>query len=462
MIDVIKTRNLYEAHAGPDRKDHKGRRTFVNLIRHGLGLCDEHGNNYKDRAGNRILKESEAQFTAEEFSLQESAEAIIGPAWRHLFNPQAQADLRGHNRMLESQYGDDPRALLEAVGTGVDVSSFADINAWTATTGGLIERKILERFNRPDYVGDQLMPDEPTRVAEGQKIIGVSRIGDLAEARQPGMPHKRAGFGERYVTLQKTRENALAVDVNKEAVWFDLTGQVLDEAGEVGELVGYRKEIDKIDAFIGVTTGSGGLYKWTYKGTAYAFYNPALATNAPTNQASNELLDWTNFEAVFTAMVRFVDAETGIRIRVRPNRVMVNPKKLATATLILGQTQTERRTAPSSTTQSSATLLNVGSAAMNPVNIFGQFGAPLWSELVEQRCTDSSGLALSQANADKYWWVWEAGRPFKYYANWPLTITQAPGTQYDQIDRGVVFSVFANERGMPGAISPWHLYNSTN
>jgi hypothetical protein len=462
MIDVVKTRNLYEAHAGPDRKDGKGRRTFVNLIRHGLGLCDEAGNNYRDRAGHRVLRESESKFSSEEFSLQETAEAIIGPAWRNIFNPSKQAQRDAHNRLLESDNPDDSRALLEGVGVGVDVSSFADINAWTATTGGLIERKILERFNRPDFIGDDLMPDEPTRIAEGQKIIGVSRIGDFAESRQPGMPHKRAGFGERYITLQKTRENALAVDVNKEAVWFDLTGQVLDEAGEVGELVGYRREIDKIDAFLGVTTQSTGLYKFTYKGTAYNTYSTSAPyTNGPVNSQTNVLTDWLGLQASWLAFVRMLDPETGIRIMVRPDTMLVNPGNLAIATLILNQAQTQRRTAGATLTQATAVNLNVGTANMNPADMFGA-AKLLWSPLVEQRCTDASGLALSQANTDILWFHFQRGKPFRYFANWPLTLTQAPGTSYDQIDRGVIFSMFANERGMPGVTSPWHVMKNTN
>src|SRR5205807_607255 len=98
-----------------------------------------------------------------------------------------------------------------------------------------------------------------------------------------------------YVTTPATRENALAVDVNKEAVFYDLTGNVLQMAASVGEWLGYRKELDAIDCFIGVTSQSTGLSAFNYGGTAYNTYSTSQIIGKSTlvNQQSNPLLDWT-------------------------------------------------------------------------------------------------------------------------------------------------------------------------
>ncbi len=44
----------------------------------------------------------------------------------------------------------------------------------------MIERRILEQFQNPMFVGDMICPDEQTRIAEGQKVIGAGRIGPKA------------------------------------------------------------------------------------------------------------------------------------------------------------------------------------------------------------------------------------------------------------------------------------------
>jgi|GEM_PF-496452 hypothetical protein len=459
MRNIRKTRQLYESYVGEDRSRPRGRHAFVTQIRHWLGLCDRHGNNYRDpRSGNRIVRE--AQMAPEEFDLSELGAAMVGPEFKSFFDPSNPGSLSGvasYRLLAESQFGEDPRALLEATGVGVDVSSFADINAWTGVTGGLIERKILEAFQSPKFIADELMPPEPTRVAEGQKVIGASRLGDQAEERQPGEPHRRTQFGERYVTLAKTRENALAVDVTKEAVFFDLTGQIMERAASVGEWIAYRKELDVIDAFIGVTTQSGGKYQFVYKGVAANTYATSR-TNGYLNQQSNVLNDWQALQNSWLLFVRMQDPETSTRILTAPDAIVVNPGNLATAELILGATETERRTAGAATQSTAATL----QIARTPGSPFAKRVTKLiWSPLIEQRCTDASGLNLSQTDATNLWFHFEYGRPFRYMQNWPLNVMQAPSTNYDMIDRGLVASYFANERGMPSVWSPWHIVKNT-
>lgn len=461
MLNGSKLRQLYESYVNdPTRAGGAGRYGFVVHVRHMLGLCDAEGNDYRDRAGNRRIQE--AQLQAEEFDLGDLGFALIGHDFKRYFDPTNPGSLSGvaSFRMLtEAANPGDGRALLESTGVGIDVSAFANINAWTAVTGGLLERRLLEGFYNPQFIADELMPAESTRMKEGQKVIGVSRIGDKGKERQPGQPHERAGFGERWVTLPSTRENSLAIDVTKEAVFFDLTGGILEEASQVGEWLAYRKEIEVIDAFIGVTSQSGGRVAFNYKGTAYDTYSPTRV-NGYLNQQANELIDWTSFEASWLLFQRMEDPHTGTRILAMPDTVLVNPGKVATAEMIVGASAMERRTAGSAT-QATAGTLNVSQGSANPVSRFG-VKKVLFSPLVEQRCTDASGLALTPTNATKYWWHFQQGRVFKYMQNWPLTVAQAPANNYEMLDRGLVASYFANERGTPSVHSPWHGARNTN
>lgn len=472
MINIFKVRSLYESRR--TRQGGRGRLQFVNEMRHQLGLCDKNGSDYKDRAGNRILKNPTLR--PDEFSLQEMAEAIVGPAWRIFFNPTDQGSLNGfmrHKMLCESQYPGDPRALMEATGIGVDPSAFLDINAFTSVTGGLIEVKILENFKSPEFIADYLAPAEPTKL-NGQKIINAARIGAKGLRRNPNEPHARAQFGERYVTTPATRENALAVDITKEAVFYDLGTDLMRVAGDVGEWLGFQKDLDVIDCFIGVSSGvSGGsttlANNFNYKGTAYTMYS-ATAQLGYTNQlAANGLTDWTSIESSWKQFVRATDPETSTRIYVRPDTILVNPAKVATAELICNAMRTERRTAGSST-QSTAATLQIADTPGVP-DIIKNLQV-IWSPLVEQRCTDSglaypgsggyNGLNLSQSNADLYWWHFQRGRPLKWMQNWPLTTWQFSGGQYEMLDKGIIATYGANERGVAAVVSPWHVVMNTN
>jgi len=446
-VNILKIRELYESR----KNNPAGKLAFLNDIKHGLGLTDKNGNPNRDQAGNHKL--TEQKLKPEQFSIQELAEGIIGSQWRNHFDPAngaAMARYTAARSLVESGFPNDSRALLEATGIGIDPTAFANINAFTSVVGGLIEVKILEAFQNPSLIADQLCPAEPTKL-NGQKVIGVNRIGDKGRRRNPGEPHTRAQFNERWIETPETRENALAVDVLKESVFFDLTGDILNVASSVGEELAYRKELEVIDTIIGVNNS------FKYNGTAYNTYVTS-ETLGYLNDHSNPMVDWTSIQASMLRFARMKDPGTGKRVLIQPNTILVNPARLATAQLILGANMTETRVAAGAT-QATAGTLQIRQTPGNPYS--GQFNV-LSSPLIEQRCTDADGLNLSQSNADDYWWIMQSGKSFRYMQNYPLNVQQAAPNQYEMLDKGIVASYFANERGIPSVWSPWHIVRNKN
>lgn len=475
---VQKTRNLYESYLHRDKEGIPGvsapgraRQTFVAHMRHRLGLCDKNGDDYKDRAGNRVLRECpdpQHRLRAEDFSFKELMESIVGPGTSNfLADDRTLMEWKASNFAVTERFANDPRALLEAPGVGVSPSAFADINAWTAINSGLIERRILEAFENPMFIGDMICPDEQTRIAEGQKVIGASRIGPKALIRNPGEPHPRAGLGERWVQLPRTQEWALAIDITREAAFFDLTGQVLQHAGNVGEWIAYQKELRKIGAVIGTSDQTGNSTSpnaFNYDGTAFQLYNttaPSSLANMINAQTGNPMIggDWTTFQSSWLLAQRMVDPETQTRILTMPDTVLVNPAALATADLIIGARGVERRTAPGAT-QSSAVTLTIQDTAMNPTNRLGVKNV-LSSPLLEMLCLNATtanpiGLGLSQSDTNNRWWHFASGKAFKNMVTWPLSVMQAPAaSNYEMIDRGLIQSTFANERSTPSVWNIW-------
>jgi hypothetical protein len=280
MIGKQSTRQLYASM----RRD-GGPGNYVRRMYHLMGLKDRHGRDYRDQYNRRILKDPmghdgrpQPRLLAEEFSLRDLCEGILGDAnVEARFNPSI---LQRANLFEQSQ------PIMEA-GTGaIAASQFSDINAFTAVVAGLLEIKILEQFENPAFIADKLMPPDPTKMFAGRKVIGATRMGDVAEVRLPGMPTARINIGERWITQPPTVENALSSEVTQEAVFLDLTGEVLQNASDVGTWLGYRKELRCIDAFIGVPYAQ----TYSYKGTAYqSFISNGYFNNDLTGQ---ELFHW--------------------------------------------------------------------------------------------------------------------------------------------------------------------------
>src|SRR5262249_25614318 len=151
------------------------------------------------------------------------AEATLGPQYQGeaLMRSPVWNQVLAHQRSAQAER----RPIMEDTGAGaVPPSAFGDINAFTSVVAGLLEIEIRAGWEFPDFIMDEVMPDKPTRMFDGRKVIGTSELGDVAEPRYPGNPTKRAGFGERWIMQPRTVEISLACEVLQETVYLDLTG----------------------------------------------------------------------------------------------------------------------------------------------------------------------------------------------------------------------------------------------
>lgn len=408
---------------------------FARRLCHMIGVTDSSGRAYHDKLGNRRLRPTATgeRLDTSEISLRVLAESLLGEdAIERELRPGLLRDLQERN-------------VLEDTGAGAIMpSAFANINAFTAVTAGLLEAMVLEAYENPIFIGDILAPPEPSKQFEGRKTMGVARIGDQAEERLPGMPTKRVQVGERWMTQPRTVENALSCEVTQEAIFLDLTGGQLAEntgAQGLGEWLGYRKELRIIDSFIGVSTAN----QFNYKGTTYNTYAAAGTLYDNLISSGNELTHEDNVESVLIKFRDMVDAETATRILIQPNTALVNRKKIRTANSIFGPTAQAYQFRDNETAGAGIkTQINVADPAYK-----GQFRL-IESPLVYQRCNAADGLNLSAANSEKAWWLFEAGsKTHVYVQNWPLRTQSAAPNQVDLIDRGVVVYTKADERGVP-------------
>ncbi len=425
MITKLGFRALLEAN-GSDY----GR--FSRHLTHLLGLTDRDGRYHEDAAGNRVLRDpadGQKRLSPSEISVRALTESLLGEDWDREIKRVSQwiaiRELMEHDR-----------TLLEDNGAGaVGASSFANINAFTAATAGLLEAGILEAYESPEFVGDRLAPAEPSRQFEGRRTIGVARLGDQAEERLPGMPTKRVQFGDRWIEQPRTVENALSCELTQEAIYLDLTGgQVSEQGNSVGDWLAYRKELRVIDSLIGLTQS------YNYKGNAYQTFSAG-------GFIDNDLVgnDLEVPQNIMNAELKFrdmTDPETGTRIRIAPNTVIVQKEREIAASLLFGGDVMSYQTAP--VRAAGAQQIRTEGPNIFRARNYQILSSPLIFERVQL------GLGVSYANAGRYWWLMESGpRSHVYVQNWPLRTQTAAPNQVDMIDRGIVLYVKADERGVP-------------
>lgn len=424
-------KTLYESFKKESADPRHGPTKFCNLVRHEwLGLD-------RDAFGRPSLRQDRPA-KPEEFSLRELTETMLGPQWEEI--------LTHRHRPYNAH-------LLEAGATAVQPSQFIDINAWDVTVGGLIEAKLIEAFQTPDFIGDKITRKIPTKL-NGEKLIGIGRIGDKAEIISPGQPHPRAQFTERYITTPALTKKALAVEVTKEAVFFDLTNNVLSQAETVGKEIGLRKEKLIFDVVIGSVQNP-----YNYGGVAYNTY---LTSGNWVNTQSNPLTDWTNLNLAWQLLAKMTDQESSQRITVKVDTLLCTPYLIPTAQYVRKATQIEPLTSGPGNSN-----FNVGQRTFAP-NVTDYFGQSLEtyellaSPILHQRLTDTDGANLADSNARQYWWMFNRQEAFGYMENWPLTVTQAPANDYIMADYDTVLAVFANERGTPVVLEPRKVIRNTN
>lgn len=413
---------------------------FIRSMHSLLGLRNERGIKYRDAEGRQVLENQTIR--PDNVSLKGIATAIFG-----------EQNIERRLSVPAPKFNELESDVLEA-GNDIVPGNFADITAYNETVAGLLEVKILEAYNRPEFLAPQLATTIPSNKVQ-EKFIGISTPADAAQARKPGQQHPRAALTERYVTTPITQNRANAIDVTREAVMFDLTRQLMEHAELVAQTLALRKEYLMLDVVLGITNN------YTYDGTTY--YTYVASGGNWVNVVNNDLTDWTCLDTDYVLFSKMTDQETGQPISVDARDLLVMPGRYALMKKILHDTQV-RQGSIALTTDVGMPLGYGG----NPIS--GQWNEPMVSQYAYKRLMDSladNGLlalinaqntqAYAASEAGAMWFAGNFKKAFMYIENMPLTVTRAAPTSYEMADRGLVFSMFIDEMGIPAIREPRYI-----
>jgi hypothetical protein len=412
----------------------KGPVGFKVLVDQMLGLRNLQGHRNRDEDGHPVLES--ASMRPEQFSILGLGKAIFG---------SEEATMRKFSSGPAAPPIPEMSADVMEAGNDIVPSMFQDISAWNETIASLIEVKIIEGWERPEFVLSKLAKNVPSNKLQ-EKAIGISTPGDTAQSRQPGQTHPRATVSQRYVISTITQNVSNAIDVTREAVQFDLTRELLDSAELVGHTLALRKEYNLTDAFIGVPS----YCPYNYGGVTYSTFvssggNWVNLIQNPVGASGYSALD--NDYLLFSQMT---DQETGQPVAIDARQLVTVPALNATLSHLVRQTQVAIGSAPGAT---SGTL--VRGYGESPLKLAGQqWEAPIVSPYIYRRATDPDGLALTPTNAAGLWFACNVEKYLWYVENSPLVVEKAAPTSYAMLDRGLVYSVFADQRGIPMVKEP--------
>ncbi len=374
-----------------------------------------------------------------EVVIRRMADALLGhDVVEEHFNPQGGSGLEFNSMpMLES---------------ALDPTTFLNVNVMNLAVAGLVNARILEQFDAPDYIGRNLITIVPTTM-NGHKIVGVAKIApqtSAAKGRRPGEQHGEVGFTEQYQTTPETVEQALKCVVTKEAYYFDqVTGQVLETAGTIGDELGYGEEKDIADGVMGVTNS------YNFNGTAYNTYQ----TSSPwINDQSNPFTDELDVDESRQLFVAMTDPVTGREIRVNGRDILCMPARELKFRQGLFGSNVQVGTQINSNFPSRYTQAEVGIHKVNG----GMYNVTALTAIWYNRATAADGLNLSASNAKEYWWNGDFKKAFEWHQNWPLTPWQAAASELVMKDRGLIAVYGANYRGIFYSRQPRYVVRNKN
>lgn len=300
----------------------------------------------------------------------------------------------------------------------VNTSLFANI------FGQYVYSQVLRSYDKPELIGDDLVTIIPTNLS-GEKIPGVTPLGDVSENIKEGDPYPQAIFGENWIETPETIKKGFIVDVTKETLHFDKTGLILQRASSVGDWIAVNREKRILDVVLGIAT--------VYKRNSGAFEATYQSDNTVT---TTPLVDWTSVDAADTKYAGIVDPDTGEPIVSTPNTLIVPPALKNVAGRIRRAAGTWQTTSGRET--------HVNDSSLN-----GD-----WT-------VKSNQYVRARSGSDTTWFYGNPKAAFAYMQNWPITVESEGANGPQSFDRDIVARYKASERGAAGVLERRFMLKAT-
>lgn len=354
----------------------------------------------------------------------------LGKLFSECFGHETYLDCKHHGGSVVEHM---QRRLAEAEGA-VATHSFLNI------TGQIVYAAVLEKYQAEEFVFAKMIPEVTPTTLQGEKMAGITDLGDVSVARPEGEPYQLAGVGEDWIFTPPVLDYGRIVAVTWEAVFEDKTGQLMDSCAAVGEWIGFGEEKSAINCVIdeNVTT-----HRYNWRGTTIASYNDNTGTHTWDNlAASNALVDWTDVDNAEQLLNGITNPYTGTPIMMEAKHLIVYKGLEQTARRIVNATEIRVAT-PGYATSGNPTLTNMVNPYQNKYQVV------------------TSRLLAQQLATDTSWFLGDISKYAKRMVAEPLQVVTRTTNTEDEFSRRVVAQYRANKRYAHVCVQPRALIKST-
>lgn len=296
-------------------------------------------------------------------------------------------------------------------------------SAFPSAVGQLISAKVIEGYDSPGFIGDELVTVMPSKL-RGERMVGFTSL-QGPKVIEEGEAYQDSTFGEKFVLTTETKRGRI-LSVTEEAVFFDQTGQVLMRASALGNQVRQNRE-KRIIRGIADVASTERIYRPA--GTAGQLYtagnNSLLATATP-------LVDWTDIQEAlaYYALNQRDDREPDDTGGTEP--IVWMPTHIVTAMELAG---------------SAARIVNAVEDRLNNIITAG-----VARMLVPGIRAVASPFLDAAQGADQWddasdWLIGDFKRQFIYKEIWPLQTFRAPAQNEEDFSRDVTARFKVREYG---------------
>lgn len=306
-------------------------------------------------------------------------------------------------------------------------------------TRQLIFSEVRRQYEVEANVFTPLVPVIPSEIKGSEVVPSVTRIDpDSMTTVGEGMPYPRVGVSEEYFTLPGKEKSGGIIELTREAVHFDRTGMLVDQAREVGGALGGARENAIIDTFIGF------LNNYNRNGSSTNTY--MTSGSYVNNTTGLPLTDWNDIDAALQLLADILDPNTSepLAANMRPKHLVVMPAKLMTAQRILNATQVEEHANETAATRSTST------AGPNPVRA-------LALQIVSSIRLYRRVLLRMESEAAKAqagWFLGAIDLLLAWYECWGLELAQQGSESGDSFDRDIAQKYKASYYGVCAVRDP--------
>jgi len=385
-------------------------------------ICEANGLEQTQTALSEAI--SEKKISPDRISIRRLAEAFLGENWHE--------NLR--------RYTTGQRLLEGASSEAVDGSAF------TAITGQLLVNEIKDKYQLQSIITDKLATTIP--VVNGnlgeQKVPYLSDVvldpakGNIVEE---GMQYPQTTFTGQFITYRPIQKVGKICAVTAEAIYADLTTQILDSARSVGTYISLVKMYDILKIMLGLEN------PYKFNGVNYNSYQ---TTGPWINKITGfSLTDWSSVNQLLTLSYNMQDPVTQQPIEIVPTTMFVMPNQVMQAKVILNATSVSKGAfSPTNVNQ-------IRGDSANPLDDY----ALLTSQYAYKLLIDS-GLTATQANS--YTFLGDPKSAFVVRSAKPLTVVEAPPLNPLDFHQDIVLSVKASEWFSANVRDPRYMFLGNN